>query len=176
MRNFTLSSLVLAIAAFTSSAASNPYPDVYFFGDSILDNGQFDGLRFTNRVGPNYLTSPFGEVSPAYITEGLNAPYADPSRVGGTNYAVGGNRSEEVLDSVTAESTYLAPYAVDRPGEGLDPVFNSLFYDLERTGESFQKNALYILDGGGNDLGGGLVFDDATAEIVADNMVNAATA
>ena len=87
-----------------------------------------------------------------------------------------GNQSAETLASIVATTTYQAPYALDRPDSGLNPNFNSLFYDLGLSGRSLQKNALYILDGGGNDIGNGKVFNDATAAAVATNMVDAANA
>jgi len=176
LRKSHFRALVLASAAIAGPGVASPYSDIYFFGDSLLDNGQFDGLRFTNRVGPNYETSAYGPVSPDFIAEGLNLTEAAPSRAGGTNYAVGGNESAETLASVNAATTYQAPYAVDRPDSGLNPTFNSLFYNLQQSDQSFQKNALYILDGGGNDIGNGKVFDDASAAVVATNMVDAAQA
>jgi outer membrane lipase/esterase len=87
---------------------------------------------------------------------------------------VGGNTSSQTLLSITATTTYEAPYALSRPP--LDPNFNSLFYNLELRGESLDKNALYIMDGGGNDIGNGQVFDPATAAVVAGNMVDGANA
>ncbi len=176
MRKSDIGALLLATATIAAPALASPYSDIYLFGDSLLDNGQFHGLRFTNRVGPNYQTSAYGPVSPNFIADGLKLTEAEPSRAGGTNYAVGGNQSAETLASITAATTFQAPYALDRPDSGLNPNVNSLFYDLELSGRSLQKNALYILDGGGNDIGNGKVFDDATAAAVATNMVDAANA
>ena len=168
--------LLLASATLAGPALASPYPDIYVFGDSLQDNGQFDGQRFTNRVGPDYQTSPYGPVAPDFVADGLKLTVAAPSRDGGTNYAVTGNESGQVLQSITAATTYQSPYALDRLDEGLDPNFNSFFYNLEQRGESVQKNALHLLDGGGNNIGNGNVFDDATAAAAAANMVDAANA
>lgn len=176
MRNTKMRALVLASATLAGPAMGSAYPDVYVFGDSLFDNGQFDGQRFTNRVGPDYQTSPYGPVLPEFVADGLKLTEAAPSRDGGTNYAVTGNTSEQVLQSVTAATTYQSPYALDRPGQGLNPNFNSLFYDLERSGRSLQKNAIYLLDGGGNDLQNGDIVNEETAAVTAANIVGSAKA
>ena len=176
MRNTKMRALLLASATLAGPAMGSAYPDIYLFGDSFQDNGQFDGERFTNRIGPDYQTSPYGPVAPNFVADGLKITEAAPSRVGGTNYAVTGNETGQVLQSITAATTYQSPYALDRPGQGLNPNFNSFFYNLERRGESVQKNALHLLDGGGNDVGNGTVFDDATAAAAAANMLDAANA
>ena len=85
---------------------------------------------------------------------------AAPSRDSGTNYAVGGNESIQTLLSVNAARP--TNFALDRPGSGLDPSFNSLFYSLRLSGQSLARNAIYILDGGGNDIGNFKVTDDAS--------------
>ncbi len=174
MRDSILRGLIFASAALAGPALGNPYSGIYLFGDSLYDNGQFNGTRFTNRTGPDYQNSAFGPVSPNFVANGLGLSEAAPSATGGTNYAVGGNESIQTLASITAATTYQAPYALSRPG--LDPNFNSLFYNLKQKGEQLGKNAIYILDGGGNDIGNGKVFGDASAAVVASNMVGAASA
>jgi outer membrane lipase/esterase len=176
LRDTTLRALLLASATLAGPAMASPYPDLYVFGDSLYDNGQFDGQRFTNRIGPDYQNSPYGPVSPDFIADGLRLAEAAASRAGGDNYAVTGNTSVQVLQSITAATTYQSPYALDRPGQGLDPNFNSFFYNLENRGQSVKKNALHLLDGGGNDIGNGQVLDDDDAARVASNMIDAANA
>jgi outer membrane lipase/esterase len=160
MRKTTLTAGVLG-AVLSLSAAASPYSDFYVFGDSLFDAGNF-GIRFTNRVGPDYQNSPFGSVSPMLVGDVLGVSASTPSVDGGTNYAVGGNQSEQTLQSITAESSYVSLAG---------PSFNSLFYDLEASGRSFDTNALYLLDGGGNDIRA-IVSPD----VVAANMVAAANA
>jgi outer membrane lipase/esterase len=166
MRKLILATATIA-AVHSSLVFSAPFSDIYVFGDSLFDTGNYGGLRFTNRVGPDYQNSPFGPVSPDLVAAGVGLNKAAPSAQGDTNYAVGGNRSLQTLQSVTAETTYEAP-------EGGN--FNSLFYDLSRSGRDFDRKALYVLDGGGNDVGNGLVFNEETAGVVATNVVQAATA
>jgi outer membrane lipase/esterase len=160
MRKTTLTAGVLG-TVLSFSAAASPYSDFYVFGDSLYDAGNF-GVRFTNRVGPDYQTSPFGSVSPMLVGDILGVSASNPSVDGGSNYAVGGNQSEQTLQSITADGSY-----VSRAG----PSFNSLFYDLEASGRSFDSNALYLLDGGGNDI---RAF--VSPDVVSTNMVAAANA
>lgn len=176
MRNPILTGIFLASAALSTPVLASPYTDIYVFGDSLYDNGQYNGTRFTNRVGPDYRTSPYGPVSPDFVADKLHLAEAAPSRDGGTNYAVTGNESTQTLQSITAATTYQSPYALDRPNSGLDPDFNSLFYNLQQSGQSLQKNAIYLMVGGGNDIGNFKVTDDASAAVVATNMVDAANA
>lgn len=165
MRKSSIAVAVLS-ASLSASALAGPFSDIYVFGDSLFDTGNL-GMRFTNRVGPDYQNSAFGPVSPDLTASGLGLAKAEPSVNGDTNYAVGDNTSQQTLESVTAATTYVAPAG---------PTFNSLFYDLDRGGRSLDRRALYLLDGGGNDIRAGLGFTDETAAQVANNMVTAATA
>ena len=166
----------LGLTSFTAGASDNsPYNGMYSFGDSLFDNGQF-GVRFTNRVGPDYQTSEFGPVSPDLVASGLGLPVPPASRFGGTNYAAGSNRSIDTLDSITAATTYTQAYSIGEEPDGRDNTFNSLFYNLQLAGQNLDTNALYLLDGGGNDIGDLLVFNDEQAGVVATNLVNAAAA
>ena len=158
---------VCFVASLSMPSTAAPYSDIYVFGDSLFDTGNYDGIRATNRVGPDYDNSPYGPVSPDIVAPGIGLPRATPSATGDTNYAVGGNRSLQTLQSITADTSYEAP---------LGRNFNSLFYDLERKGQTLDRRALYLLDGGGNDIGSGLVFNEETAGVVAGNLVQAANA
>ncbi len=170
------SAISLGLASVGAGASGgSAYTGMYSFGDSLFDTGQF-GVRFTNRVGPDYQTSEFGPVSPDLVASGLGLAVPSASRFGGTNYAVGSNRSIDTLDSITAETTYTQAYSIGQPPDGRDNTFNSLFYNLRRAGQDLDTNALYLLDGGGNDIGDLLVLNDAQAAVVAGNMVSAAQA
>ncbi len=157
------------------ASGSSAYTGMYVFGDSLFDTGQF-GVRFTNRVGPDYQNSEFGPVSPDLVASGLGLAVPTASRFGGTNYAVGSNRSIDTLNSIAAATTYTQAYSIGAEPDGRDHVFNSLSYNLSLAGQDLDTNALYLLDGGGNDLGDGLVLNDQQAGVVAGNMVNAALA
>ena len=158
-----------------SAGVSAPYSGMYTFGDSLYEAGQF-GVRFTNRVGPDYQTSEYGPISQDLVAQGLGLAVPTASRFGGTNYAVGSNRSIDTFNSITAETTYTQSYSLDQPDPERDNTFNSLSYNLRQTGQSLDTNALYSLDGGGNDIGDGLVLNDDAARVFATNLVNAATA
>lgn len=166
---FSRTKLATMVAAATLSAGpvfAAPYSDMYVFGDSLLDSGNL-GVRFTNRVGPDYNTSEFGPVSPDLIADGLGIDRALPSVNGGTNYGVGANRTPQTLESITAATTYTSIAG---------PSFNSLFYDLELNNRTLDRNAMYLLDGGGNDIANGQVFNEASAAVAAGNLVQGAQA
>ncbi len=166
----------LGLAANGASASgARAYTGMYTFGDSLFDTGQFGG-RATNRVGPDYQNSEFGPVTPDLVASGLGLPVPTASRFGGTNYAVGGNRSIDTLNSINAETTYTQASSIGEPSDDRDTTFNSFFYNLRLAGQNLDTRALYFLDGGGNDIGGGLVFNDEDAGVVASNLVNAARA
>jgi outer membrane lipase/esterase len=174
MRNPILAGMLMASATLANPGFASPYSDIYVFGDSLFDNGQFYGIRATNWAGPDYRTPPSGPVSPTFVAAGLGLSEAAPSRDGGTDYAVSGNNSTDILQSIVAAATYQSPFALDHPP--LDPNFNSLFYNLRLSGQALPRKALYLLDGGGNDIGSGLAFNEDTAASVAANMVDAANA
>ncbi len=157
------SSVVLANSAFAA-----PYSDMYVFGDSLFDTGNaVSGARATNLIVENgVVTSEFGPVSPDLVAAGLGLDRAAPSEEGGTNYAVGAHESSDTLESITADSTYDAPAG----------RFTSFFANLESGNDDFSSNALYVLDGGGNDIGNFKVISDADALVVATNMYAAAAA
>ncbi len=124
--------LSLVLAASTASAFSN----VYVFGDSLSDAGAFghllggvacpgapyDGCRFSN--GPTWVEDLAGALGHSATTA-----YAPG---GGTNYAIGGERSDELLASGTAiNGGQILDFSADVGGLA-DP------------------NALYVLWAGGN--------------------------
>lgn len=116
------------------SLHASPYSSLVVFGDSLSDAGwtsDADGpRRFTNRVGPTYQAGEaYGPVAPMLLGGqlGLGAEGLAAANAGGNNWAVGGYRTDQILDSVNNE--YLAPNAFQA-----DP------------------SALYYLTGGGNDF------------------------
>jgi outer membrane lipase/esterase len=126
MRKFKRSLVAAAVALAVSAPAAAQFTNGYAFGDSLFDAGQY-GARFT--------TNP-GLVAPMYV--GLNFGFAlTPSFTGGNDYAQGGalvNTPQGDLPpgvpdlSVAAQvNQFLAKGPIDR-------------------------NALYQIDGGGNDI------------------------
>ena len=142
--------ILLTCAAGTATANSSPFSQFVVFGDSLSDAGTFpdtlsptfDGLRFTNRVGPTFGPGEaYAEVGTQQLASLLSlqsnpaTPLVRPD-TGGTNYAVGGYRTDEILNSITSSSD---------PGAGPRPGYLAKYTRAD-------SNALYYLNGGGNDI------------------------
>jgi outer membrane lipase/esterase len=189
----TLKALTAAVllASLPAAAQAMPYSQLVIFGDSLSDSGQFPdigspllgvnptgGVRFTNRTGPNYLNDNseyFAAVSTQRLAAllGLQALPSTPflpqlltGNVDGSNYAVGGYRTAEVLNSITSKSDVIIP--VGQPGAGT--VLRSRAGYLAEFGRA-DANALYYLNGGGNDVLQGLITDQASAASAAADLV-----
>ncbi len=152
MKKITTYASIALLTLASQTASANPYSGLYVFGDSLFDSGGnafgVPGVRATNTVGPTYQSfavsgEASGKISPQFIADNIGINLTG-SEFGGTNYAVGAHRSADILESITTlGGTYSAA-----AGE-----FNSYFYDLSLNGGSVDPNALYVLNGGGNDLG-----------------------
>ena len=144
--------IALAIAGVMSSTAiaANPlYKAAYSFGDSLSDTGNL-GLVFSDKT-----------VAVENVAAALGYPMI-PSMKGGNNFAVGGTTGKEIYASVTSPT----PYMPDGPGEAQNTYFM-------RYGGSANKNALYMLIGGGNDAKY-IVSGARSLSEVATNLVNSA--
>lgn len=149
---------LLAAATLPAQAANSPYSSLVVFGDSLSDSGWFtdaDGpVRFTNRVGPTYLAGePYGPVAPMLLGGqlGITGEELAAANAGGNNWAVGGYRSDEILDTVN--SGYLAG-----------------------TGGRADPHALYYLTGGGNDFLQVKVTSPETAAAAAGRLADSVRA
>lgn len=155
---------LLTLACLPATGHAAPYSTMIVFGDSLVDAGQFpdvDGppgatLRFTNRVGPTYgATEPIGFSSSTLLGRMLEVPAGDlaastspvNAALGvpdGQNWAVGGDRTDQIYDAITSESQVADPDSGTvlrtRPGY------------LPSNGLRADPNALYYLTGGGNDF------------------------
>ncbi|MDH4554660.1 autotransporter domain-containing protein [Pseudomonas sp. BN417] len=184
---------LLATLSTAVQAAPAPYSTIVVFGDSLSDAGQFPDpggpagstMRFTNRVGPTFQNGSgeiFGPVTPTLlggqlgIAPGELAVSTSPvnARLGiadGNNWAVGGYRTDQIFDSITAPSGSVVAnggitlrsrdgYLVDRASQGLgaDP------------------NALYYLTGGGNDFLQGRILNQLQAQQAAGRLVDSVEA
>lgn len=175
----SLAGCLLAMACAQAIAAPNPYSNFVVFGDSLNDAGQFTDrggppgstLRFTNRTGPVYRDGS-GEVYSANSTQLLGgelgftpdqtAASTSAARAGqglpdGNNWAVGGYRTDQILESITTVSA-----TGERTRAGYLPT-NSFRAD---------PNALYYLSGGGNDFLQGRVQSGAQANAAADRLAD----
>lgn len=118
--------LVAAIAAsICGSSHAFEFTNVYVFGDSLSDAGQY-GSRFTTNPGFTafeYLAQRYGFT-------------VRPSTQGGTDYAYGGAR-------VTSQGSY-NPQAT--------PVTGQVTSLITANGGNLDPNALYLIQGGPNDI------------------------
>ncbi|WP_277591330.1 esterase EstP [Pseudomonas chlororaphis] len=174
-----LASSLLSLACAQAIAAPSPYSSFIVFGDSLSDAGQFADpggpagatQRFTNRTGPVYLDGS-GEVRSANSTQLLGAKlgFSDDQLAAstsatrtseglpdGNNWAVGGYRTDQILDSITTTST---AGSRSRPGYLLVNDFRA------------DPNALYYLSGGGNDFLQGRVTSLDQANAAAGRLVD----
>lgn len=156
------------LASYSSLSTAAPFSGLVVFGDSLSDAGQFpdaggpDGAtqRFTNRVGPTYQSGSgeiYGSTSPMLLGEqlglGPQAPstsqvYADQGLADGSNWAVGGYRTDQIYDSITKAGGSVAG---TRTRDGY-------LIDLANRGLSVDRNALFYVNGGGNDFLQGTIF------------------
>lgn len=183
-----LSPLAVAccMATVAPSLSAAPYSGLYVFGDSLSDAGQFpDSVnsttqtrRFTNRIGPLFTDASgevYGKTSPMLIGEllGLGAQSPSTSSVfesngwaDGNNWAVGGYRTDQILDSITEAGGSIAG---TRTRDGF-------LVDLANRGLSLDVNALYYVNGGGNDFLQGQVLSTAQAQAAAGRLVDSVEA
>ena len=152
VRGTTLKTLAAAVAATLSLGANaeTPYFDeALVFGDSLLDGGSF-GLRFTNQL-------PSGEFAPVSSqlwarSLGLDA---EPAIGGGTNYAIGGLTTQEILTTIIGDDAGEAPLGVDPYLAIAAPTARSLAF----------------VDGGGNDFLQGLITDQASTSAAVTTLL-----
>ncbi len=190
VRRFTLSGLALAISTTLLATPAQAYSNLYLFGDSLSDSGQFpdttlgglNSLRFTNRSGPDYENSAYGSVSTQLLATELGLA-AEPSTSviyqlagfsDGTNYAVGGYTTAQILASVTDEDG--SEVAIIPENSTTPVVLRSKDGYLVSTGGSADPDALYYVNGGGNDFLQGMITSPATAGASAGNLASAVEA
>lgn len=140
---------LIGLSLLAAGANADPYSGLVAFGDSLMDTGNVFGIKFVNRTGPDYSTSPFGPIAVEQLADDLGFPRPLPSIDGGNNYAVGGNTARQIFESITAPGQYLGG-AIGRPG--FPRPYDSFVFDLSQNGGSVDPSALYILDGGANDV------------------------
>ncbi|AZD02892.1 esterase EstP [Pseudomonas chlororaphis] len=164
--------LSLACAQAIATPSPSPYSKFIVFGDSLSSSGQVadpggpagSSYRATNRTGPVYLDGSgeeYAAVAPQLLGARLgfsadqlagstSAARAREGLPDGDNWAVGGYRTDQILDSITTTST-----VGDRSRPGYLPSNNF----------RADPNALYYLTGGANDFyqGGATRLDQADA-------------
>lgn len=170
-----------------ASASPSPYSTMVVFGDSLSDSGQFPdaggpagaSTRFTNRVGPTYLDGSgeiFGPTAAMIIGGRLGVSAADlgPSTSlvnaanglpDGNNWAVGGYRTDQIYDSITAPG-----------GSVVSSGGQTRTRDGYLVSQRADPNALYYLTGGGNDFLQLKITNDPTARAAAGRLVDSVNA
>ena len=125
---------VLSLLAVTTDADALAFSNVYFFGDSTTDTGRNSpsmppqsslGLVSTYGYDPNRWTNSGGLLWADEFAAGLGFS-ASSRQFGGTNYAVGGSRTDELAAQITLFSTDVGGVA--------------------------DAGALYVIWSGGNDM------------------------
>ncbi|MBS9404179.1 autotransporter domain-containing protein [Halomonas sp. TRM85114] len=169
-------------------AGASAYSRMIVFGDSLSDSGQFpdveslasgeiQSLRFTNRLGPTFLApSPYGEVSTQRLARALGLEPLLPSTSivrdvlnlpDGTNYATGGYITDDILGSITRPEGSVVG--------GVGVAVRSRDGYLV-TVDTADPDALYYLNGGGNDFLDGVATDVTTATTSAATLAEGVTA
>ncbi|WP_248749499.1 esterase EstP [Pseudomonas sp. MWU15-20650] len=181
-----LAGYLLSLACAQAVAAPSPYSTMVVFGDSLADAGTFadpggppgSTYRFTNRTGPTYLsngTESTSLVSSTLLGGKLGVAAGDlnastsPERAAlgqadGNNWAVGGYRTDQILDSITSTSTVT--------DADTNAVLRSRPGYLAATGGRADPKALYFLSGGGNDFLDGLVTNPGQAAASAGRLAD----
>lgn len=177
----------LAAACLIASAphlSAAPFSGLYVFGDSLSDAGQFPDpggpanatQRFTNRVGPIYQSGSGeirGETAPMLLgqqlglgplTPSTSQIYADQGLPDGNDWAVGGYTTSQIYNSITAVGGSVV--AGGRTKDGY----------LISTGGRADPNALYYVNGGGNDFLQFQVLNTAQAQASAGRLVDSVEA
>ncbi len=170
-------SLALAIAFASAPVAAAPFSQIIAFGDSLTDAGQFpDAEALENGVYQNYRATNRGsnglreKVAIQRLSEslGLGPLYASAPRLPsiatgdpiGTDYAVAGYKTDEILYSITGEDCILQA-TLTRDGYLI-------------ANPKADKNALYYINGGGNNLIGAAMQTLASSETsVSDHYTTA---
>ncbi|WP_211829366.1 autotransporter domain-containing protein [Kistimonas asteriae] len=161
----------------SNSLHTTHFNDLYVFGDSLSDNGNFANeekpdtqARFTDGYTAVEL---FGQQMGLELTASGN---------GGNNYAVGGNTTTEMLASITGDSTLTEANSKGsdcESGQYLDQYgtcHDSLSKRLSDNGESLNGDALYFVFAGGNDYLQNIASGGAETAEVGANVVASAEA
>lgn len=184
---------LLASLSTAPQAAPSPYSTLVVFGDSLSDAGQFPDpagpagstSRFTNRVGPTYQNGSgeiFGPTAPMLLGKQLGIAPGDLAAstspvnaqqgiADGNNWAVGGYRTDQIYDSITAANGSL----IERDNTLLRSR-DGYLVDRARQGLGADPNALYYITGGGNDFLQGRILNDVQAQQAAGRLVDSVQA
>ena len=193
MRRFSLliplAGCILSVVSERAVAAPSPYSTMIVFGDSLSDSGHYpgvgSGMRFTNLTGPTYKEyrgEEYAGVAPTRLGIKLGIAPADlrPStspgnfltgEPDGNNWAVGGYRTDQILNSIKTESKVAFPDDWALVG---GYVLRSKPGYLVQNSFTADPKALYFISGGGNDFLQGKVTNPAEAGQAAQRLAASA--
>ena len=138
---FALALLLLVFQPIAALATAPTYDAIYVFGDSYCDVGNLFILTGGAKPAPPYYNGRFsnGPIWVEHLAGSFSLPMLPAlSPGGGTDYAFGG---AEVINPI--------PIA---PGVNIPNVPQQVALYLSQHGGKADPNALYILEGGGNDI------------------------
>lgn len=133
----------LFLTSLSAYAAKPAYDAIYVFGDSYCDVGNiYLATKGLDPLSPPYFNGRFsnGPIWVEHVANAMGLPML-PSLAGGTDYALGGAWVTE--PQVTSQGTIL-------------DVPQQVALYLSQHGNKADPKALYILEGGGNDIIGNL--------------------
>jgi len=146
-----------------SASTHAMYSGVYVFGDSLSDGGNaYIGQGFANEPFPYTNSVPGNSYAPfnvfsngpvwvQYLADDLGLPL-NPSFIGGTNFALGGERTGDLMFGATNVSA-----------GALGGIVGQAHYASSGGTGMLPADALYIINGGGNDIRRGTqLFSDGT--------------
>lgn len=130
--------LLAALASQVAQAKTPVYDNLYVFGDSYCDVGNIYAATGGAEPPAPYYNGRFsnGPIWVDHVAGFLGVPF-QPSLLGGTDYAFGG-------------AWVTAPQAI--PGGTIPSVPQQVALYLSQHGGKADPNALYIIEGGGNDI------------------------
>ena len=150
--NNTLRSSCFIALLFISASANAMFSGLFVFGDSLSDGGNaFVGQGFTNEPFPYTASVPGSSYAPfnvfsngpvwvQYIADDLGLMLS-PSFLGGTNFALGGERTGELTFGATNVSA-----------GHLGGILGQANFASSGGAGMLPSDALYIINGGGNDI------------------------
>jgi outer membrane lipase/esterase len=173
-----------------SLSDSGQFPDIDLssFPGDLGDQGGPPGatLRFTNRVGPTYQGGQgeiFAPVATMILSDRLGlGPLTGSTRLksdltpdlpNGNNYAVGGNTTAQIFDSITGSGE---GSVVELPDGTNLRVRDAFLPDLAKRGLALDASALYYVNGGGNDFLDGIIVNVPSAQASADRLADSVRA
>jgi outer membrane lipase/esterase len=130
--------IVLGLASVIAQAAVPTYSNLYVFGDSYCDVGNLFAASGGTEPPPPYYNGRFsnGPIWVDHVAGFLGVPMK-PALLGGTNYAFGG-------------AWVTAPQTIE--GATIPSVPQQVGLYLSQHGGKADPKALYVLEGGGNDI------------------------